>query len=47
MASPRYGRDVIALFYAVVLAAGIVLLLAQIAPQLADLMLSPLLSDTR
>ena len=37
MASPSYGIDVVALAFAVVLAAAIALLLSQIVPQLADL----------
>ena len=48
MADPVYDRtDLITLTLALVLAAGIVLLLAQIVPQLADLMVPPPLSDTR
>ena len=47
MADPVYDRtDLITLTLALVLAAGIVLLLAQIVPQLADLMVPPPLSDT-
>ena len=42
MADPVYDRiDLITLTLAVVLAAGIVFLLAQIVPQLADLMMMP------
>ena len=44
MASRTYGLDVVALTLAVVQAAGIVFLLAQIVPQLADLMMPPPLS---
>ena len=40
MASPSYGIDVVALAFAVVLAAAIVFLLPQIVPELADLMMS-------
>ena len=47
MASLTYGVDVVALALAVVLAAAILFLLAQIAPQLADLMMPPPLSGTR
>ena len=46
LASPSYGVDVVALALAVVLAAAIVLLLSQIVPQLADLMMPPPLSGT-
>ena len=44
MASPSYGIDVVALALAVVLAAAIALLLSQIVPQLADLVMPPPLS---
>ena len=37
MASPSYGIDVVALALAVVLAAAILFLLAQIVPKLAEL----------
>ena len=37
MASPSYGIDVVALAFAVILAAAIALLLSHIVPQLADL----------
>jgi hypothetical protein len=47
MASPSYGIDVVALAFAVILAAALMFLLAQIAPQLADLMMPPPLSGTR
>jgi len=38
MASPSYGLDVIALAFAVVLAAALALLLSHLVPQLLDLM---------
>jgi hypothetical protein len=41
MASPSYGIDVVALALAIVLAAAILFLLAQIVPQLTDLMMMP------
>jgi hypothetical protein len=41
MASPSYGIDVLALALAVVLAAAVLFLLAQIVPQLMDLMMMP------
>ena len=41
MASPSYGIDVVALALAIVLAAAILFLLAQIVPQLEDLMVMP------
>ena len=41
MASPSYDIDVVALALAVVLAAAVLFLLAQIVPQLADLMMMP------
>jgi len=44
MASPSYGIDVVALAFAVILAAALALLIAQIVPQLADLMMPPPLS---
>jgi large-conductance mechanosensitive channel len=44
MASPSYGINVVALALAVVLAAALVFLLAQLVPQLADLMMPPPLS---
>ena len=48
MASPFYGIDVVALAIAVLLAAALVFLLAQIVPQLTDLMMvPPPLSGTR
>ena len=47
MASPSYGIDVVALALAVLLAAALVFLLAQIVPQLTDLMMPPPLSGTR
>ena len=37
MASPSYGLDVIALMFAVVLAAALALLLSHLVPQLLDL----------
>jgi hypothetical protein len=37
MASPSYGLDVIALAFAVVLAAALALLLSHLVPQLLDL----------
>ena len=46
MGSPTYGLDVVALALAVVLAAALVFLLAQLVPQLADLMMPPPLSGT-
>ena len=51
MASPSYGIDVVAFALAVILAAAVLFLLAQIVPQLpqlADLMMMPPpLSGTR
>ena len=48
MASPSYGIDVVALALTVLLAAALVFLLAQIVPQLTDLMMvPPPLSGTR
>ena len=48
MANPVYDRiDLIALTLAVVLAAGIVFLLAQIMPPLTDLMMPPPLGGAR
>ena len=48
MACPSYGIDVVALALAVLLAAALVFLLAQIVPQLTDLMMvPPPLSGTR
>ena len=45
MADPVYdGIDVITLTFAVVLAAAVLFLLAQLVPQLADLMMPPPLS---
>jgi large-conductance mechanosensitive channel len=41
MASPSYDIDVVGLALAVVLAAAILFLLAQIVPQLTDLMMMP------
>jgi hypothetical protein len=41
MASPTYGLDVIALAFAVILAAAIVLLVARLVPPLADLIMPP------
>ena len=41
MASLSYGIDVVALALAVVLAAAVLFLLAQIVPQLTDLMMMP------
>jgi len=47
MADPVYdGIDVITVTIALVLAAALVFLLAQIVPQLADLMLPPPLSGS-
>ena len=45
MERPTYGIDVVALAFAVVLAAAIVLLVSHLMPQLADLM-PPALSGT-
>ena len=48
MANPVYDRiDVVTLTLAVVLAAGVVFLLAELVPQLADLMMPPPLSGPR
>ena len=48
MASPSYGIDVVAFALAVSLAAAVLFLLAQIVPQLMDLMMMPPpLSGTR
>ena len=48
MARPVYGTDLVTLTLAVVLAAGIVFLLAELVPQLVDLMMMPPpLSGTR
>ena len=44
MTSPTYGIDVLALAVAVVLAAVIVLLVSQLMPQIADLLMPPPLS---
>ena len=44
MARRTYGLDVVALAFAVVLAAALMFLLAQLVPQLADLMMPPPLS---
>jgi hypothetical protein len=44
MASPSYGIDVVALAFAVILAAALVLLISHLMPQLADLMMPPPLS---
>jgi hypothetical protein len=44
MASRTYGLDVVAVAFAVVLAAALMFLLAQLVPQLADLMMPPPLS---
>jgi hypothetical protein len=41
---PSYGIDVVAIALAVILAAAIALLLSQIVPQLADLVMPPPLS---
>ena len=41
MASPSYGIDVVALAFAVVLAAALALLLSHLVPQLTDLMMMP------
>jgi hypothetical protein len=41
MASPSYGIDVLALAFAVILAAALTLLLSHLLPQLADLMMPP------
>jgi hypothetical protein len=46
MAHPAYSFDVVALAFAVVLAAAIVFFLPQIVPQLADLTMPPPLSGT-
>jgi hypothetical protein len=43
LASPSYGVDLVALALAVVLAAAIALLVSQIMPHLADLMMPPAL----
>ena len=37
MASPSYGIDVVALAFAVILAAALALLLSRLLPQLADI----------
>ena len=47
LASPSYGVDVVALALAFVLAAAIALLVSQIMPHLADLMMPPALGGTR
>ena len=47
VASPSYGVDVVALALAVVLAAAIALLVSQIMPHLADLMMPPALGGAR
>ena len=48
MASLSYGIDVVAFALAVILAAAVLFLLAQIVPQLMDLMMMPPpLSGTR
>ena len=41
MASPSYGIDVVALAFAVVLAAALALLAYQVVPDLTDLMMMP------
>ena len=47
MADPVYdGIDVITVTFAVVLAAAVLFLLAQLMPQLADLMMPPPLSGS-
>ena len=47
MADPVYdGIDVITVTFAVVLAAAVLFLLAQLVPQLADLMMPPPLSGS-
>ena len=47
MANPVYdGIDVITVTFAVVLAAAVLFLLAQLVPQLADLMMPPPLSGS-
>jgi hypothetical protein len=45
MASPSYGIDAVALAFAVVMAAAIVLLASQLMPEVADLM-PPTLTGT-
>ena len=47
LASPSYGVDVVALALAVVLAAAIALLVSQIMPHRADLMMPPALGGAR
>jgi hypothetical protein len=46
MASPSNGLDIVALTFAVVLTAAIVLLLSHLMPRLADLMMPPALSGS-
>jgi hypothetical protein len=47
MADPVYdGIDVITVTFAVILAAAVLFLLAQLVPQLADLMMPPPLSGS-
>ena len=41
MASPSYGIDVVALAFAVILAAALAFLLSHLVPQLVDLMMMP------
>jgi hypothetical protein len=41
MASPSYGIDVVALAFAIILAAALAFLLTQLVPQVADLMMMP------
>ena len=41
MASRTYGLDVVALAFAIVLAAALAFLLTQLVPQVADLMMMP------
>jgi hypothetical protein len=41
MASPSYGIDVVALAFAIILAAALAFLLTQLVPQVADLMMTP------
>ena len=42
MASPSYGIDVVALAYAVILAAALLMIISLLLPDLADLMPPPL-----
>lgn len=46
MASPSNGLDIVALTFAVVLTAAIVLLFSHLMPRLADLMMPPALSGS-